>query len=1080
MKQKDTNLGLQPVNFFLLRSPLLPFEDWLNWTKSSEMEDRQDTAGIHEKLTRDKKTMRHQLSRKLRDPGVSEALYLSSSTLFKTIDNWEREPDTKAGFSAECSLVAFFSRICSRSSPFGLNAGVSHGVVGDKTILLLGPRHQYQKKSSIDIRYLRTLRNAALSSVVSNKSLNIHVNPTLYVKSKQARYLEQVQSTTGPPFITYRSVAVTLTHELEAILNKARDGADVETLLNCILEPTDDRRDGEIFLQTLINEQILFSELDPILSGPDPAVEFLQQVRKLGQVGCKISSTVEAILEHLAMIDRKGIGCSTLHHEALGSIGRNGTESDRSNPSIIHMDLLKPAAVCVLGRDIIAEMAKGVKALCCMGEPANTALRQFVKSFREKFGDRVVPLLEALDDEDGVPFDPNTVRGPATVLKGMPGGIEEPETSTWSRRDRTLLRLVFDASSSGHSVIDLQERDLNDLAGEAPVEMPTCLSVLATVFSGPSSSPRKDDFRILLEAYTSSAALLGRFCSSDPGLSSRVAEMLQLETENLDVILADIIHYPAGPNLGNVLSRPQLLNFAIPVHGRCSLPLNKQIPLTDLMVSIDHDDNVILSSVKHRKRIIPRLTNAHNFGSTVNLPIYRFLCALQFGPRTVASKWSWGRIFESFSFLPRVTVGRTVLARAQWRLDQTEIDWLCHNDETLRYIRFQEWRGKRRVPRFVFSTEGDRMLPIDLENILCINVLVRSIRSASESTLVEMLPTPEELILQGPEGHFQHQVVVPFFSTTQPIKPKDKGIAVAPSASISQYVCPPGSMWIYVKIYASPSASEAILANNIGPIISEAQEMGRIRRWFFIRYDEGGHHLRIRLLCSDNESETLLSNKLRASLSYLVDQKLASSIQFDTYLREVTRYGGIGGIQFAEEIFHSDSEYVLGAITSGVPYLVDNERWLTALIGIDRLCSDFELTLSGKLDLMANLRNFSRSEFQAEGPMRHHISRQFIERRNLIVATLLEEKIATSLVIRSRSIHDTVKRIKSAIAEDQIARTLPDLLSSYIHMHVNRILRNDHRRHELILYDWLYRAYDSIAKRTARNEHTGSGMKCLS
>ena len=52
-------------------------------------------------------------------------------------------------------------------------------------------------------------------------------------------------------------------------------------------------------------------------------------------------------------------------------------------------------------------------------------------------------------------------------------------------------------------------------------------------------------------------------------------------------------------------------------------------------------------------------------------------------------------------------------------------------------------------------------------------------------------------------------------------------------------------------------------------------------------------------------------------------------------------------------------------------------------------------------------------------------------------------------------------------AEQRGALTLPvtELASSYIHMHVNRLIRSAQRAHELVLYDLLSRLYESKVAR---------------
>ncbi len=92
----------------------------------------------------------------------------------------------------------------------------------------------------------------------------------------------------------------------------------------------------------------------------------------------------------------------------------------------------------------------------------------------------------------------------------------------------------------------------------------------------------------------------------------------------------------------------------------------------------------MLRSARLGREVIPRLTTAHNF-SRGSLGVYRFLCTLQSPGRASAGvSWSWGPL-DGAPFLPRVTIGRVVLARASWWMLQDEIKPLAKAKGTERY-----------------------------------------------------------------------------------------------------------------------------------------------------------------------------------------------------------------------------------------------------------------------------------------------------------------------------------------------------------------------------------------------------------
>src|SRR5262245_56787472 len=50
----------------------------------------------------------------------------------------------------------------------------------------------------------------------------------------------------------------------------------------------------------------------------------------------------------------------------------------------------------------------------------------------------------------------------------------------------------------------------------------------------------------------------------------------------------------------------------------------------------------------------------------------------------------------------------------------------------------------------------------------------------------------------------------------------------------------------------------------------------------------------------------------------------------------------------------------------------------------------------------------------------------------------------------------------------RLPQPLTAIVPSYVHMHVNRLLRSAHRRQEVVLYDFLGRFYQSHAVRASR------------
>ena len=115
-----------------------------------------------------------------------------------------------------------------------------------------------------------------------------------------------------------------------------------------------------------------------------------------------------------------------------------------------------------------------------------------------------------------------------------------------------------------------------------------------------------------------------------------------------EAVFAEIVHLPAG-RTGNVLLRPVLREYEIPYLARSGTSPERQIPVTDLTVTVA-EERIILRSTRLQREIIPRLTTAHYFAAG-GLDVYRFLCLLQEQSTALPLNWNWGAL-GSAPFLP--------------------------------------------------------------------------------------------------------------------------------------------------------------------------------------------------------------------------------------------------------------------------------------------------------------------------------------------------------------------------------------------------------------------------------------------
>jgi thiopeptide-type bacteriocin biosynthesis protein len=266
-----------------------------------------------------------------------------------------------------------------------------------------------------------------------------------------------------------------------------------------------------------------------------------------------------------------------------------------------------------------------------------------------------------------------------------------------------------------------------------------------------------------------------------------------------------------------------------------------------------------------------------------------------------------------------------------------------------------------------------------------------------------------------------------------------------------------GDEWLYYKLYCGKRTADTVLIDCIKPFTETLLEKKLIDQWFFIRYKDPNPHLRIRFHCNDiNKLGTIIDGMNRAISNY-TENYLIWKVQTDTYNREVERYGE-NTIEEAESLFFHDSDLCIKALE-----LIENDTllFMFALRSINTVFEVFDFTLEDKLLFVKENLEVFKTEFNSN----KSLSKQLYKKYNGLKKELIEFMEMQShieyqpLINLLNAKKEQIKIVKKMILKKELQQNinLQDLLSSYIHMMVNRLFRDKQRLHELVCYDNLYR-----------------------
>jgi thiopeptide-type bacteriocin biosynthesis protein len=199
-------------------------------------------------------------------------------------------------------------------------------------------------------------------------------------------------------------------------------------------------------------------------------------------------------------------------------------------------------------------------------------------------------------------------------------------------------------------------------------------------------------------------------------------------------------------------------------------------------------------------------------------------------------------------------------------------------------------------------------------------------------------------------------------------------------------------------------------------------------------------------------------------------------VQFDTYQREIERYGGPEAILLAERLFQADSDAVFRIME-----LVDpgdaglDERWRLAVRGMDQLLSDLGFDHGGRSEYAKRWVEEAFESPESSAGLRPQLSDRFRKERARLESLLDRTRDPDSdlgpglaiLTQRSENLAPIGAELRRLEQEGRLRVPVDELAQSFVHMHVNRLLRSAQRQHEVVLHDFLHRLYQAQAARAA-------------
>jgi thiopeptide-type bacteriocin biosynthesis protein len=523
-------------------------------------------------------------------------------------------------------------------------------------------------------------------------------------------------------------------------------------------------------------------------------------------------------------------------------------------------------------------------------------------------------------------------------------------------------------------------------------------------------------------------ALLGRFAASHRALAECMRTEIAHSHRSPDGTISAEVMYSPGGRAGNTLIRPRVCSEAIALAGATGGTIHPG----RLLIRVEGGEFAVYDALTGA-RIRLYVNSAYRASLARNDPLYTLLATL--AESNLGVMWQWGT-FRGLRHLPRVVCGRVIVTPERWVVSQEDLLACARAPNPSSQLRSclpgigkRRWIGGR-------EGEGDRVLPVDLDSPP--HQLLDRLSYMKRRGITEFieLPQVEHPYVKGPRGYHVTEICATFNG------PADDSRT---AHTDSRAVCRPVARdeWSYVQLFCGIATADTIVGR-VHSLANALRADGAARRWFFVRYNDAGHHVRVRVRATNARDRHAVMSALHDLASALRREGLITFMRQEPYIPEVRRYGGPDAIGAAESLFCVDSDSVAEYLGS-LPAEVQRLAMASRTIG-----SWWQHATDRRGDLYPAMRAAQRSLWPGEHWPSKGAGRVW---RGYRPEVDKEMRTLGAHAHGEQELTDLLERVHHGREENHV----PEIIASVVHMHCNRLFACDNRRMEALAYEFALR-----------------------
>lgn len=669
------------------------------------------------------------------DERFKEAIQIASPLLSCCIEKYIKgELSLKETNKLFDSLYRYYVRMCSRCTPFGLFSSYSvkkiessittSNIIKDDRILF----------STIDARVLKGILYILLKEHSIKNSVIYYANNSLYHSNNYYHYIETNNSIDNNQ---YNYSQISYSTEIEYIITHARKGIKLRDIRTYLFELEYTQDEIENYIDELIDNAVIVPEWELCITKQDllqRIMSVLLQIDGYADLKKLLTFYVEKEYSHFSFSQEDVEHCSFLINNtpALKTIIPDCPPFNIIQKRDFQHNISLP-------QDAINEIIDGIEFLSSITpQTSNPILEDFKKSFLNRYGERSVPLLEALDFKIGIQYPdchPNSTGGKKIIDNIHKIAIDNHIII----EDETIFRILFDkilfAIKEELDEISITKKDFPNRKENS--KRPPSFSLLTEILKENNNLI----YHFRSAGSISANCLPARFGFMDSVIENKMLQIAKYEddvTENK--IIAELVFAPEI-KAANILQRPNVRKYQIICNA--NIPQEKienAIFLSDLDLSIKNG-KLNLYSKRLKKFIIPYNSTAHNY-RTSKYPAYLLLSDIQTEYYHNSIFININNMRNFFDYIPRFRYKKCILSTASWKIYTSEILNIIDSEEKdeKKLNKLRSWRVTKHIPsRVLYSDGSDNLLLIDWNSIDSIKAFLSIVKNINSVWVQEFL-----------------------------------------------------------------------------------------------------------------------------------------------------------------------------------------------------------------------------------------------------------------------------------------------------------------------------------------------------